>query len=237
MIDLPPPPQLWMPARPAIIRPGELVAPSALAMLVAPPFMKPSAAAGVTVTYIGFSVSYTPSFSIPADGTMVVTVGARALAAREVTSIVIDGAESLQVTKTGAVATSGLGSRNVAAGSRAVSISYSGAVSYEGVHCWLVTGLASATAHDTDADNGGNTNTMTLDIPAGGVAIYHGMIRTGTTAEWSSATEEAESTGNNSSTHSAAYKQTASLLTGHAETVTYGSAVNSAGCGASFSAA
>ena len=238
MIDLPPPPQLWMPARPAIIRPGELVKPlAAFGGLVAPPFMKP-AAAGITKTYVGFSVSDTPSFTMPAAGVMVVTCFGRAIANRTVNSITIDGVESLKVAHSGYVATSGLAAKSVAAGSRAVSITWSGALSYEGVHCWLLEGVASATPYSTNsAGSHSNSQTVTLNIPANGIAIYHAGHLNNVSMNWSTATEASQDEGNNTSGHSAASKETATLLTSHAETCTFGTTSNTSACGASFSAA
>lgn len=121
-------------------------------------------------------------------------------------------------------------SLEVSSGAQEVIVNYTTAPRACGVAVYLLTGYSSTTPNDTDAAIGTTSATSisaTLNIPAGGVAVFIGATQNdGSGYTFSSATEDAEWLNHDSGNiygGAAGNKTTETLLTGHTETLSFAS--------------
>lgn len=201
LFDTPPdPPKLWMPPKPAIIRNApDLLEPT----LGYTPGFAPSVGRhkATTITYIGShgsgsgASSYNHgNFTIPADGIMLVwTIGR--YVGQTITAVTIGGVAGAGVPDASALPppNGGFWYREVAAGSRAVSVAFSGGVLDNTVSVWLITNYRFATPFRGTIEQVGpsvTTHSRSIAIPARGVAAW-GFVNYDNTGSvtWTGATE------------------------------------------------
>ncbi|MEX2277890.1 MAG: hypothetical protein WD674_08905 [Cucumibacter sp.] len=196
-----------------------------------PGMMRGRGGVPLALTYIGSASSTTDSlttydfgdFTAPEAGLMIVAALGRGSSV--VTSISIGGSNgTIHVNPDGpSNSSSAIASRVVGAGAQNVSVTFPGTATVRaGVFVWLLTGYLSATPNGTDSENEPVTDgiteaVMTLDILAGGIAVYANQHVNAGTVTWSSATERADFSIE-ASQMAAADKATQVLLTAHVET-------------------
>lgn len=199
------------------------------------------------LTYINSSLVATTTavidfgnFNAPAAGLMVVGCRARGAGAFGVTSISIGGTNGTLIsdggTSTDPVA---LVYRAVAAGNNNVTVTWSTTHSGGGgVAVWLIENYLSATPFNTavPASGSASTGVATLNLAAGGCAIYMASHANTDAAGWSSATERLDDNtlGGGAVNTTAADKLTPSDVTSNAETVTWSAATTRQIVGASW---
>lgn len=193
-----------------------------------------AAAGGVaplTATYINSATLTTDlttydfgNFDVGAGGLVVVAVAAHAGGTRSVSSVSIGGTNGTVVVTTSGVKPCGIASR-VASGTINVSVTFSAGCLNASVAVWVLGNVQSTTANDFDqASSGTADNTSvaaTLDIPAGGVAIFAHAHSNSNAASWSSATGKLGSAVESSFWHAAAELLSTPGEVNHAETVSW----------------
>lgn len=254
MMDAAPPPLVGF-ERPAIIRPaGGLWRPKKGVSLFQPPGIPGAAPGGAVLSYINavedasnLTTYNFGSFTIPRAGLLIAAISARrggVTVMRTVSSISIDGnsaAPDFQASASSvSVSPAAFRGHVVAAGSRNVSATFSGDVSRAFAFVFLLENYSSATPYDTDGVNDNTTRDnidVTLDIPAGGVAIYLPITGSSSalTFTYSTATKTVDlDAGGDGGNSSSGHKTSAAALMGHVENISWGTATNSSAIGASW---
>lgn len=199
-----PPPTICLPPKPAIIRPaGKLSIPvvrQAAGMGVQP--IVPPLVRAATITFTdntpdGADLT-TYSFTTQSFGAatssdhIVLVIGSRAVGARTISSVTIDGQTGSQQAFVDFTVGGGHSINAIyiadATGNATgtVSITFSAGMIRCGIGVYVVTGLHSSTASDTDTQTGNNPS-GTLNIPAGGVAV--GGVYCDSATVWTNLTE------------------------------------------------
>lgn len=138
------------------------------------------------------------NFTAPSAGLMIAGVAARQSTAgqtRTVSSISIGGSgATIHINPSGGNNASAIASRLVAAGSQAVSATFSGGVNRAACFVWFLTRFLSAAPVGVDGINAtsGTSNDMTFPIRAGGGAIYVATHSALNDTVFSSAVEDAD---------------------------------------------
>lgn len=199
MLDLAPPPSLWLPSKPALIRSA-----ADLAMPLAVTRLYGFGVGGSSVVWehthdannsgdIGpYTFNSVNIGTATADRLVVVMVsGSTDSPTRTISSVSIDGTNGT-VHAASTQGPTGVASRVVSSGtSISVVVTFSGGV----FRCWIsvftIKNYRSATPV-TSVSNGttGTSDSWTVDIPAGGVALFGSRHNGSTAATWSNATEQ-----------------------------------------------
>lgn len=156
----------------------------------------------ITITYLGTLTGTTDgsSFSLgnvspSADGLLVVVTGGRRTADANlvISSVSIGGTNGFQCTATAAGnSPSAIYAREVAAGTRAISVTWNTTAIHCWASCYLIEGYHSKYPYYTyqaRRTSSGSVNTIPLEFPENGGAVYGNLHATDQTAEWSNATE------------------------------------------------
>jgi len=139
------------------------------------------------------------SFTIPANGLVVICVHGLAGSSRTLVSATIGGNAATVVVTSDSDPCTAIACLPVASGSRGVTVTFSGAMSDAAVFVWLITGYTSATATDSDKTNSAgasNLSLSTVTIPQKGVGIFAGAHLGSTQTTWTNATEAGDETPN-----------------------------------------
>lgn len=174
------------------------------------------------------STTYNPGdFTAASDGVMIVIFGANGSNSRTVSSLSIGGTNGTLITGTTSVLKLAIGYRAVTAGAQTVTITLSatnGSNSSIGITVWLLTGYASATAHDSDAPASQTTVatvTATLDLPSGGIALFANVRNSTGATGWTSANDSNFETDVSSRHHAHAFIDPTATETNHAEAASW----------------
>ena len=202
-----------------------------------PPLVSVGTCTVASLTYLGSASSNTNAasfnfgnFTAAQAGLIVVAFHSVGNTSQTVTSVSIGGSAGTIHFATGSATwKSAIATGPVAAGAQNVTVTLSGAtgtLAGSGVGVWLLTNYQSATPFST-ALNGTTTNasTLSLNIPANGVAIFSHRRDAYTGAStWSSATQrQAISYGTTVTRHHVFADKASSIdITPHSETVTWG---------------
>lgn len=135
------------------------------------------------------------NFTAPSAGLMIVGVAGimNSSQNRSVASISIGGAGgTLHVSGTACYVPSGIASREVGAGSQAVTVTFSASMFQSAVSVWFLTGYASATPYDTanvDANTGGTSKSVLIDFPAKSCGVFIHSHWNSNVVTWTNASE------------------------------------------------
>lgn len=156
-------------------------------------------------TYVGYVASSSDlttynfgSFTIPADGLVVILVSAlgQSAAARTLVSATIGGSTADLVETTNSYPCLGIACLPALAGSRAVTATFSAGCEDAAVYVWVITSYVSATAADnsSNASSGSTSRTLSsVTVPQDGCGIFAAMHMNASEATaWTGATEAAD---------------------------------------------
>jgi hypothetical protein len=171
------------------------------------------------------ATSYTFSAVNIGTGLAVVAASGNAAGTRTVSSITLDGsAMDNVVSNTANVNVGSIRKRAFASATGEVIVTFSSGMTRAIIHRYLLTGYASETASDTEANvsAGATSRTVNIDIPEQGAVIAAGGFdgSAQTTVSWSGATEDNDTDVENGSIFGAASAQGLSAQTGRTITLT-----------------
>jgi hypothetical protein len=246
MIDHFPPPRLWAPSKPAIIRaasmeemertkrkasflPGMHPGGFAISSLAAEVAFINSASSNANATTYDFG-----NFAASSAGLMVVVAAASGVAGAAISSISIGGTNGqLHVSNVNL----GIGSREVAAGAQNVTVAWSASRTQAGCSVYFITKYRQRApwhVRNGSFTAGVTQEQITLNIPAKGVAVF-GNVHSGTAVSaWSSATENLDLTIESAIKFTTALKTSLGNIDGHVETVSWTGTQNSESAGVSW---
>jgi hypothetical protein len=246
MIDHFPPPKLWAPTKPAIIRAAsieEIDRTNRKASFL--PGMNPGAfAVSSLATDVAFinSASSTANattydfgnFTAPSAGLMVVIAAASGAAGAAISSISIGGTNGqLHISNVDL----GIGSREVSAGAQNVTVAWSASRTQAGCSVYFITKYRQrAPWHIRNGSfvAGVTQEQIALNIPVRGVAIFGNMHSGTAVSAWSSATENLDLTIESAIKFTTAMKTSLGDIDGHVETVSWTGTQNSESAGVSW---
>jgi hypothetical protein len=131
--------------------------------------------------------------TVPDGGLVVVIAQGRATGSRTVSSVSIGGANGTIYESEDAVAGPiAIAGRVVEAGSRNITVTFSDTMARATIGVWVLTDYASEMPSDTEAkynNSTGSSETITLDFPTNGFAVYGAINNANTAFAWSNAAE------------------------------------------------
>lgn len=215
--DLPPKPKLWLPPKPAIIRPAsklDLAIPVlGTAGAISAKGLRGAGAAPKVLTYKGeghgsSASSFTFSIDIgtaSSDRYVIVGVGG-CQATQTISSLTINGVTATAIVTVNGAETSAIYIANVTSGSGAqnVVVNWSGSQPVCGVGVWTLTGISSTSAYNTQSSTA-NPFTATLSTLSGGVSVAYVMVTNATTYTWTNLTEQFDTSAGTGVGHSGAH--------------------------------
>lgn len=181
MFDLGPPPKLWTPARPAIIRAGEILKPLPKHKWAMPGFFGALAAVDSGLQVVSHqenctsadSTTYNLAVALTGawDG-LLIGVCNRSSATRTISSLAVSGNGWTQATSvTSSARHSAVGAiKLVGSGSITVDVTFSGACNGAGVQVLAVSGLQSATSFASATDTADPLDFL-IDVEANGIIL------------------------------------------------------------------
>jgi hypothetical protein len=242
-IDLPPPPKLYVPARPAIIRASDLPRTYAEAKKIAtreavlPGMVGLWGGLGLaTVSYIGAIASATNltdysaigSFNLTAYPNSYIAIAAQgnSTLSRALSNAAITGQSFTQrASIVNAGASPNLGAIWVSdspltlGSGQTIDLNFTGGMANAAASVFAISNLTSPVPVGTGSDTGANANgtrtTGSFDVPLGGVVIALAMTNTATASAWTGATQNANETVESTIHHRTASEAYPNGVAGH----------------------
>lgn len=234
--------------RPAVLRPtlADLARYAGDPLLAMMPGMIPVIAGGAPAvqTYLGSASSTADAITYDfgnftaTNGLMIVAAAGRTSSASVARSLDVASIGGTNGTVHASTGTSlrggslGIGSRAVAAGATNVTVTWSGTCLRSAVFVWMLTGYLSETPTDTDVqwdDTNRTSFAATIDLPAGGVAVYVSMHNNTNATTWSAAGSTDDLSIESATRLSAASVSVVGAEAGHVETASWTGSVGLSG--------